>query len=129
MHRYLRNGCGHIRSALLSTRSVPPRLYVFCVLYDLFAGCWTSIWLGMMKEISQRGENEVYGFVNPLMVYSFLCIGRGVGNIIFGHLNGVFISRMPWQGHVIEGYGSGYGILIVYTGTTGLLGSLNFRWK
>ena len=106
-----------------------PMLYVFCVLYGLFAGCWTSIWPGMMRDISQRGENEGYGFVDPLMVYSFLCIGRGVGNIISGPLSGVFVSRMPWQGQVIGGYGSGYGILIVYTGMTGLLGGLHFLWK
>jgi MFS family permease len=106
-----------------------PMLYVFCVLYGLFPGSWTAIWPGMMKEISQRGEDEGYGFVDPLLVYSFLCIGRGVGNLISGPLSEAFLRGMPWQGEVIGGFGSGYGVLIVYTGVTGLAGGLNFIWK
>ena len=72
---------------------------------------------------------KVVAFVDPLMVFGFLCIGRGVGNIISGPLSGVLASHMPWQGQVVGGYGSGYGILIVYTGVAGLLGGLNFLWK
>lgn len=110
-----------------------PMLYVFCVLYGLFPGSWTAIWPGMMKEIAQRGEEEGYGFVDPLLAYSFLCIGRGVGNLISGPLSDAFLRGMPWQGGedggLIGGYGSGYGVLIVYTGVTGLLGGLNFVWK
>ena len=106
-----------------------PMLYVFCVLYGLFPGSWTGIWPGMMKEISQQGEDEGYGFVDPLLAFSFLCIGRGVGNLISGPLSGAFLRGTPWQGEVIGGYGSGYGVLIVYTGVTGLLGGLNFLWK
>ncbi|PGH12184.1 adenylyl-sulfate kinase [Polytolypa hystricis UAMH7299] len=63
-----------------------PVLCVFSVLYGLFAGCWTSVWPGIMKEISQRGESEGYSYVDPVMVYGYL--------------------GMPWQEQAITGYGS-----------------------
>jgi len=106
-----------------------PVLYVFCVLYGLFAGCWTSIWPGIMKEVSQRGESEGYGYVDPVMVFGHLCIGRGIGNVISGPRSHTLIRGLPWQGQAIAGYGSGYGSLIMYTGLTGLLSGMNFLWK
>lgn len=106
-----------------------PLLYVFCFLYGLFAGSWTSMWPGIMKEVSQRGESDGYGHVDPVMVYGHLCIGRGVGNVISGPLSDTLIKGMPWQGQAFAGYGSGYGTLIMYTGLTGLLSGMNFLWK
>lgn len=106
-----------------------PALYVFCILYGLFAGCWTSIWPGIMREISQRGEIQEHGPVDPIMVYGHLCVGRGVGNILSGPLSDLLIKGMPWKGKAIGGYGSGFGTLILYTGLTGLLSGMNFLWK
>lgn len=106
-----------------------PVLYMFCVSYGLFAGGWAATWPGIMKEVSQRGESEGYGYVDPVMVFGHLCIGRGVGNAISGPLSHALIRGMPWQGQAIGAYGSGYGILIVYTGVTALLSGMNFLWK
>lgn len=126
-----------------------PVLFVFCFLYGLFAGSWcvtyaalpfvcmttltsadrTSMWPGIMKEVSQRGESDGYGYVDPVMVYGQLSMGRGVGNIISGPLSDTLIKGMPWQGQALAGYGSGYGILIVYTGITGLVSGMNFLLK
>ncbi|KAF2799998.1 MFS general substrate transporter [Melanomma pulvis-pyrius CBS 109.77] len=106
-----------------------PVLYVFCVLYGLFAGSWASIWPGIMKEVSQSGETEGYGYADPVMVQGHLCVGRGAGNIISGPLSNWLIKGMPWQGRAVAGYGSGYGMLILYTGLTALLSGMNFLWK
>ncbi|KAF2469223.1 MFS general substrate transporter [Lindgomyces ingoldianus] len=106
-----------------------PVLYVFCIFYGLFAGCWPSIWPGIMKEVAQRGESDGYGYVDPLMVYGHLCIGRGVGNVISGPLSDALIKGMPWQGQAMGGYGSGYGSLIIFSGLTCLLSGMNFLWK
>lgn len=103
-----------------------PVLYVFCIFYGLFAGSWTSIWPGIMKEVSESGGNEGQGYVDPVMVYGHLCIGRGIGNVISGPLSGALVMGMPWRGQAVAGYGSGYGILILYTGLTGLLSGINF---
>ncbi|KAI1873290.1 uncharacterized protein JN550_003543 [Neoarthrinium moseri] len=106
-----------------------PALYVFCIMYGLFAGSWASTWPGVMKEISQNGEKDGYGYADPVMVQGHLCIGRGVGNIVSGPLSDALIRGMPWQGQAIAGYGSGYGILILFTGLTGLASGVNILWK
>ncbi|KAI1340829.1 major facilitator superfamily domain-containing protein [Xylariaceae sp. FL0016] len=106
-----------------------PALYVFCVLYGLFAGSWSSIWPGIMKEIAQNGEADGYGLTDPVMVQGHLCIGRGLGNVLSGPLSSALTKGMPWKGQAIAGYGSGYGGLILYTGVTGLVSGMNFLWK
>lgn len=98
-------------------------LYVFCIFYGLFAGSWPAIWPGIMKEISQRGG--VNDPANP-MVLTHLCFGKGVGNVISGPLSDALIKGSPWQGKALGGYGSGFGILIVYTGVTGLLSGTGY---
>lgn len=105
-----------------------PVLYVFCVMYGLFAGSWASIWPGIMKEVTQKFQDQ-NEYVDPVMVHGHLCVGRGVGNIVSGPLSGSLIRGQPWQGKVIGGYGSGYGILILYTGLTGLVSGINFLWR
>lgn len=102
-------------------------LYVFCALYGLFAGCWTSTWPGVMKELSQPTESE--GHMDSMAVYACLCIGRGVGNMISGPLSQALVAGLPWQNLAVAGYGSGYGRLIVYTGLTTLLSGTSFALK
>ncbi|RYC81819.1 hypothetical protein BFJ63_vAg15300 [Fusarium oxysporum f. sp. narcissi] len=102
-----------------------PVLYIFCVMYGLFAGSWASIWPGIMREVSQKFQDE-NEYIDPIMVHGYLSVGRGVGNIISGPLSSSLIRGQPWQGKVIGGYGSGYGILILYTGLTGLILALSF---
>lgn len=103
-----------------------PVLYVFCIFYGLFAGSWTSIWPGIMKEVSESGGNDGHSYIDPVMVYGHLCIGRGIGNVISGPLSSALVMGMPWRGQAVAGYGSGYGILILYTGLTGLLSGISF---
>ncbi|KAL7906921.1 major facilitator superfamily domain-containing protein [Trichoderma velutinum] len=118
-------------------------LYVFSFVYGVFAGSFTTSWPGIMRhviKIATTAEAETasvegrHGSVNtsrydPLMVIAFLSIGRGVGNIASGPLSEALIKGMPWQGQAIGGYGSGYGILIVFTGVTALLGCVSFVAK
>ncbi|KAK6863944.1 hypothetical protein PG995_000472 [Apiospora arundinis] len=126
---------------LLSSLSV---LYLFCVVYGLFAGGWTSMWPGIMREVAQKaaaerdsereggvdeGRSQGQGHVDPVMVFGWLCVGRGVGNVISGPLSESLLQGMPWKGLASAGYGSGYGSLIVYTGITGLLSGTSFIWK
>ncbi|KAI1245980.1 hypothetical protein MGN70_012877 [Eutypa lata] len=104
-------------------------LYAFCILYGLFAGCWTSIWPGIMRDIARRGEPEGQRYTDPVMIFGFLCAGRGLGNIISGPLSESLVKGMTWKGQAVGGYGSGYGLLIVYTGVTALFAGSSFVWK
>ncbi|KAH7112871.1 major facilitator superfamily domain-containing protein [Dendryphion nanum] len=105
-----------------------PLLYIFCITYGFFAGCWPAVWPAVMKETAARGDARGYGFVDTMMVYGLLCVGRGIGNIISGPLSEVLIEGMPWEGQMIGGYGSGFGPLIVFTGVTSLLSGMNTLW-
>ncbi|TDZ37130.1 MFS transporter asaE [Colletotrichum spinosum] len=103
-------------------------LYLFCVVYGLFAGAYTSAWPGVMKVVAEHERARERG-VDPGMVFGMLAAGRGIGNVISGPLSESLIRKSPWQGEAAHGYGSGYGTLIVFTGVTALLGGASFLWK
>ncbi|KAK3944579.1 MFS monocarboxylate transporter [Diplogelasinospora grovesii] len=125
-----------------------PMLYTFCIVYGLFAGSFTSTWPGIMRHIAtppsqlQTGNNNevdraaeegssTYGSsVDPSMVFAFLALGRGVGNVASGPLSEALVrAGSSWQGRAGAGYGSGFGVLIAFTGVTALLGGGSFMWR
>ncbi|KAK5664090.1 hypothetical protein OQA88_305 [Cercophora sp. LCS_1] len=101
-------------------------LYLFAVVYGLFAGSFTSAWPGIMREITARDEERR---ADPSMVFAFLAAGRGVGNVVSGPLSEALVKGYPWRGEAYSGYGSGYGSLIAFTGATALVGGGSFLWK
>ncbi|KAF9877299.1 major facilitator superfamily transporter [Colletotrichum karsti] len=103
-------------------------LYLFCVVYGLFAGAYTSAWPGIMKQVTDHEREKERG-VDPSMVFGMLAAGRGIGNVISGPLSETLIKGLPWKGQAAHGYGSGYGTLIVFTGVTALMGGASFLWK
>ncbi|KAI0842552.1 MFS general substrate transporter [Hypoxylon sp. FL0890] len=105
-------------------------LYFFCVMYGLFAGCYTSAWPGIMSDVVRKGEAAGKGYIDPSMVFGWLAAGRGIGNVVSGPLSENLIQGLPWKGDTSAfGYGSGYGSLIVFTGVTALLGGASFVWR
>ncbi|KAF1846938.1 MFS general substrate transporter [Cucurbitaria berberidis CBS 394.84] len=103
-------------------------LYLFCIFFGLFSGCFPAVWPAVMRETARRGEERGFGYVDTLMCYSLLCVGRGIGNIISGPLSEALIDGMPWKGEAIGGYGSGFGALIVFSGLTSLVSGMNTLW-
>lgn len=99
-----------------------PVLYVFCVFYGLFAGSWSATWPGIMRDMARNGEADGYGLTDPVMVQGHLCVGRGLGNVMSGPLSAALIRGAPWKGQARGGFGTGYGVLILYTGVTALSG-------
>jgi MFS family permease len=98
-----------------------PLVYVYCIAYGLFAGCWPSVWPAVIRETAQRGESCGFGYVDPMMTYGLLCVGRGLGSLIAGPLSEALLRDMPLQGQAFASYGfasygSGYGFLIIFTG-------------
>ncbi|KAF7529170.1 hypothetical protein G7054_g9942 [Neopestalotiopsis clavispora] len=106
-----------------------PILFLFCIVYGFFAGGWTSIWPGIMRDVARQGE-AAGRYVDPTMVFGWLCVGRGIGNIVSGPLSdSLLASSKAWVGQATAGFGSGYGSLIVYTGVASLIGGSSFVWK
>ncbi|KAJ4858127.1 hypothetical protein T069G_06394 [Trichoderma breve] len=110
-------------------------LYVFCFVYGMFAGCYTSSWPGIMSHLMSLGsgsreENSgSRSTYDPLMVVGWLSAGRGIGNVVSGPLSEALLKGMPWQGQAAGGYGSGYGTLIAFTGATAVVGGSTFLFR
>lgn len=94
-------------------------LYLFCIMYGLFAGSFSSTWPAIVIEIKKRSA-----FADASIVFGFLSTGRGIGNIASGPLSEALLKGSSWQGLAAKAYGSGFGPLIVFTGISALLGGL-----
>lgn len=95
-------------------------LYGFCIAYGLFAGSFSSTWPGVIRETQKQKPSADLG-----MVFGFLAAARGIGNVLSGPLSEILLNGHPWRDSADFAYGSGYGPLIVFTGTTALLGGLS----
>lgn len=107
-------------------------LYVFCIMYGLFAGSFTSTWPGIMRTLGHSREVDDANraaTIDPTMIFGWLCAGRGIGSLVSGPLSDALNKGMAWKGHAGAGYGSGYGTLIAYTGVTALLSCSSFVWR
>ncbi|KAJ5633147.1 hypothetical protein N7490_009486 [Penicillium lividum] len=92
-------------------------LFIFSIVYGLFAGSYTSTWPGIMRDVVRKKASA-----ESSMVFACLAAGRGIGNLVSGPLSEALVKGLPWKGNVAYGYGSGYGPLIVFTGVTGVVG-------
>ncbi|KIW09287.1 uncharacterized protein PV09_00204 [Verruconis gallopava] len=98
-----------------------PLLYLFCIVYGLFAGSFSSTWTGVINATQSRVENADSG-----LIFSFLAFGRGVGNVVSGPLSEALVAGRPWLNQAGMAYGTGYGPLITFTGISALLGGCSF---
>lgn len=97
-----------------------PMLYIFSILYGIFACSWPCTWPGIMKEVQRQGIMEDPGFL-----FATLAAGKGVGSIASGPLSEVLIQRDPWKDAAFA-YGSIYGTAIIFTAATAFLGCCSF---
>jgi MFS family permease len=101
-----------------------PTIYIFSVVYGLFAGSFSSTWTGIISYVRRRTESA-----DPALVFAFLAFGRGIGNVASGPFSEALVKGMPWTGEAALAYGSGYGPLILFTGISALLGGCSFLVK
>lgn len=95
-------------------------LYMFCVVYGLFAGSFTSTWPAIMNEVVKKSQ-----LADPSIVFGFLATGRGIGNIVSGPLSDALIKGSWSYDPSAFAYGTTYGTLIIFTGITALFGGLS----
>lgn len=92
-------------------------LFVFSIMYGLFAGGFVATWPGIMMLVTSKTARA-----EPSLVYGFLCAGRGLGNIMSGPVSESLLSGNGL--HAAMGYGSRFGPLIIFTGMTAFLSGL-----
>ncbi|TGO65987.1 hypothetical protein BOTNAR_0071g00240 [Botryotinia narcissicola] len=87
-----------------------PSLIIFTIFYGTFAGGWSAIWAGMIREV-QRADNSA-GFGVLMGLFS---AGRGVGSVACGPVTEWLVQNGGF-GSLGGGYGTEYGAVIVFTG-------------
>ncbi|KAI4215571.1 MAG: hypothetical protein LQ351_002040 [Letrouitia transgressa] len=101
-----------------------PLLSIFSLLYGLTAGGFSSNYTGIVQDVKEK----VVG-ADPGMVFGFLAAGRGIGAVASGPLSEALFDLNTWKGDAKLGYGTGYGLLIVFTGVTTVTGGGNWAAK
>ena len=94
-----------------------PMLCVFSLMYGLTAGGFSATYSGIIQRVRDRD-----GAADSGMVFGFLAAGRGIGAVASGPLSETLMHTQLWKGEALFGYGTGYGLLIVFTGTTAVAG-------
>lgn len=94
-------------------------LYMFAMLFGCFGGAFSCTWSGCANAM-QRVEGS--GNVDISVVVALLAAGKGIGAVISGPLSESLLVADTWKGHAGFAYGSGYGLLLVFTGVSATLG-------
>lgn len=100
-----------------------PILYVFALLYGLFAGGFPATWSGCSNPVRREYP------VQTGMVTSLFTAGKGLGSVISGPLSGALVASDSWRNSSIFAYGSGYGSLIVFSGVTAFFAGMGWVGK
>ena len=98
-------------------------LYLFAILFGLFAGGYAATWTGCATEVKKENPNAAIAVIMGTMA-----AGRGVGCVISGPVSEALPSLPRW--HVQGVYGTRFGWLIVFIGVSSLLGRFGLfgRW-
>jgi MFS family permease len=107
-----------------------PLLVVFAATYGFFAGGFSATWAGMMKEVQRVSTGARMGTLMGLFA-----AGRGIGAVLSGPVSEVLMRKDHLGGGGEDGrgarfgYGTRYGVLIVFTGVSAGFGLLCFGAK
>lgn len=96
------------------------RLIIFAMMYGAFAGGYSALWAGMMKEIQMVKGCEEVG-MGVLM--GVLAAGRGIGAVVSGPWSEVLLHTSVGR---VSGFKSEYGALIVFTGASAFAGGVGW---
>ncbi|KAL8919506.1 MAG: hypothetical protein Q9172_004944 [Xanthocarpia lactea] len=96
-----------------------PVIYIFAITYGVFGGGYAATWTGFVSEI-QRDAGEA----EAVIVLGMLAAGRGPGSVSSGPLSEALLKYDKWN--LTGAYGTRYGVLIVFTGVTAVMGWLGF---
>ncbi|KAF7891267.1 uncharacterized protein EAF02_001592 [Botrytis sinoallii] len=103
-----------------------PSLITFTIIYGTFAGGWSAIWAGMIREVQRADSSAGFGVLMGLF-----SAGRGVGSVACGPVTELLVQYGGF-GSLGGGYGTEYGAVIVFTGVSaacGLIGVVARFWK
>ncbi|MCJ1447441.1 MAG: hypothetical protein MMC23_007952 [Stictis urceolatum] len=101
-----------------------PILYVFSLSYGVLAGGWSAHWTRCSTEVQRDAQKTELG-----VLIGLFGAGRGIGAVISGPVSERLLQYSFEQSGLSGAYGTKYGILVVFTGVTALLGSLEWALR
>lgn len=103
----------------LSTKSTQPLVYIFSIVWGVFAGGFAATWTGVAKELQRYLPNT-----ETAVVLGVFGAGRGIGNVISGPVSEKLVQPPSFDADF--GYGTKYGPLMIFTGLTAAVSGLGF---
>lgn len=100
-------------------------VWVFTIMYGIFAGGFTALWTGVAKELQCQDR---YRETGTAVLLGFYAAGRGVGNVISGPVSEQLLHRHVFDAQKYA-YGGKYGPLIIFTGVTAFASSIGWAAK
>ncbi|TKX18490.1 MFS transporter-like protein 174 [Elsinoe australis] len=88
-------------------------LYIFAMLYGMFAGGFAGTWSGVTLVLRDQWPATDTG-----MIIALFAAGKGIGSVISGPLSGAIVDAGWFKGDADFAWGSGYGGLILFSGVT-----------
>jgi MFS family permease len=98
--------------------TIKPMLFVFAILYGVYAGGYSTTWSGVAKTIRENG----YPGAETGMIISLFSCGKGIGAVVSGPMSEALVEADHWRSNAPYAFGSGYGSLLVMTGITAFVG-------
>lgn len=105
-----------------------PSLVVFAAVYGVFAGGYSAIWMGMVREVQRESRGA-----KTTTLMGLFSAGRGVGAVLSGPVSEVLLGFGGFgtegdgaRGKVMISYETQYGALIVFTGVSAFRGLVCF---
>ncbi len=98
-----------------------PLLCIFSLVSGLSAGGFTSTYIGSIQQVKTIDDRAEAG-----LVFGLLAAGRGTGSVVSEPFSEALLSEQPWVGDAMLGYGIGYGVLIVFTRVSAMLGGMDW---
>lgn len=92
-------------------------LYIFALAYGIFAGGYTATWTGCLAEVQRDSRDAEAGVFLGMMAAT-----RGLGAIVSGPISEELLKLGLGAKALAGAYGSKYGVVIVFTGVTAVLG-------
>ncbi|THX84557.1 MFS general substrate transporter [Aureobasidium pullulans] len=105
--------------------TLKPMLFVFAILYGVYAGGYSTTWSGVAKTVRENG----YPGAETGMIISLFSCGKGIGAVVSGPLSEALVDNDPWNSSAPYAFGTGYGALLLMTGITAFVGGFAFYAK
>lgn len=102
-----------------------PMLYIFAILYGIYAGGYSTTWSGIANTVRESG----YPGTETGMIIAWFSCSKGIGAVISGPLSEALVAADHWKSRAPYAFGSGYGTLIITTGVTALVAGSGFYAK